>query len=304
MSSVIQKSRPLNQIIESERTVEGGGFVVRRPFPTARVSHIDPFLLLDEMGPVEYAPGKAIGAPEHPHRGFETVTYLIHGAMEHRDTTGAVATIRPGGVQWMTAGSGVIHSELPTDDFLRIGGRMHGFQLWVNLPANAKMIPPRYQGFESEELRRVKLSAGGEVRVVAGTVMGVTGAVQTTSPMTYAHVVMRAGEEVIWEPADGHTALVHVFDGELSANGHAGRAGQMLVFERSNGVVVLRAGANATATSAADAGDEGVVAQALLLGGQPLGEPVVRYGPFVMNTREEIVQAFRDYEEGSLVRSH
>lgn len=304
MSSVVQKSRPLNQIIESERTVEGGGFVVRRPFPTARVSHIDPFLLLDEMGPVEYAPGKAIGAPEHPHRGFETVTYLMHGAMEHRDTTGSVATIRPGGVQWMTAGSGVVHSELPTDDFLRIGGRMHGFQLWVNLPANAKMIPPRYQGFESEELRRVKLSAGGEVRVVAGTVMGVTGAVQTTSPMTYAHVVMRAGEEVIWEPADGHTALVHVFDGELSANGHVGRSGQMLVFERSNGVVVLRAGANATATSAADAGDEGVVAQALLLGGQPLGEPVVRYGPFVMNTREEIVQAFRDYEEGSLVRSH
>lgn len=307
MSQRATTLRPLNQVIESERTVEGGGFVVRRPFPTARVSHIDPFLLLDEMGPVEYAPGKAIGAPEHPHRGFETVTYLMHGAMEHRDTTGAVATIRPGGVQWMTAGSGVVHSELPTDDFLRAGGRMHGFQLWVNLPASAKMIPPRYQGFDAQELRRVALGNGGEVRIVAGTVMGVTGAVQTTSPMIYAHVVMRADEEVTWEVADGHTALVHVFDGALSANGHAGRSGQMMVFERSSGTIVLRTerGANgndALAESAAAAGEHGVVAQALLLGGQPLGEPVVRYGPFVMNTRDEIVQAFRDYEEGTLVR--
>ncbi len=281
-------TRTLDHIITAERTVEGGGFVVRRPFPTARVSHIDPFLLLDEMGPVDYAPGKAIGAPEHPHRGFETVTYLMHGAMEHRDTTGAVATIRPGGVQWMTAGSGVVHSELPTTDFLHSGGRMHGFQLWVNLPAASKMIPPRYQGFESEELRRVSLTNGGEVRVVAGTVMGVTGAVQTTSPMTYAHVLLRAGEEVTWEPADGHTALVHVFDGGLSANSHAAESGQMMVFSRKAGSITIT-----TSTSA----------QALLLGGEPLGEPVVRYGPFVMNTREEIVQAFQDYEAGRLVQS-
>ena len=281
-------NRTLDHIITAERTVEGGGFVVRRPFPTARVSHIDPFLLLDEMGPVDYAPGKAIGAPEHPHRGFETVTYLMHGAMEHRDTTGAVATIRPGGVQWMTAGSGVVHSELPTTDFLHSGGRMHGFQLWVNLPAASKMIPPRYQGFESEELRRVSLTNGGEVRVVAGTVMGVTGAVQTTSPMTYAHVLLRAGEEVTWEPADGHTALVHVFDGEMSANSHAAESGQMMVFSRKAGSITIT-----TSTSA----------QALLLGGEPLGEPVVRYGPFVMNTREEIVQAFQDYEAGRLVQS-
>jgi redox-sensitive bicupin YhaK (pirin superfamily) len=280
--------RPLDHIITSERTVEGGGFVVRRPFPTARVSHIDPFLLLDEMGPVDYEPNKAIGAPEHPHRGFETVTYLMHGAMDHRDTTGAVATIRPGGVQWMTAGSGVVHSELPTPDFLASGGRMHGFQLWVNLPAKSKMIPPRYQGFDGNELQRVTLANGGEVRVVAGTVMGVTGAVQTTSPMTYAHVLLQAGEEVQWEPADGHTALVHVFDGELAANGHDGMYVQMMVFERSSCADTLR-----TDTAA----------QALLLGGQPLGESVVRAGPFVMNTREEIVQAFSDYEEGRLVQS-
>jgi hypothetical protein len=274
------------------------------------VSHIDPFLLLDEMGPVEYAPGKAIGAPEHPHRGFETVTYLMHGAMEHRDTTGAVATIRPGGVQWMTAGSGVIHSELPTDDFLRSGGRMHGFQLWVNLPASSKMIPPRYQGFESQELRRVALPNGGEVRVVAGTVMGVTGAVETTSPMTYAHVLLHSGDEVQWSPEAGHTALVHVFDGETTVNSHAAKSGQMLVFERSGGSITLRA-ASAGERGASVGGNGGVapagvaqggvVAQALLLGGKPLGEPVVRYGPFVMNTREEIVQAFEDYQAGRLV---
>ena len=295
--------RSLNMIIDAERTVEGGGFVVRRPFPTARISHIDPFLLLDEMGPVEYAPGKAIGAPEHPHRGFETVTYLMHGAMEHRDTTGAVATIRPGGVQWMTAGAGVIHSELPTDDFLQSGGRMHGFQLWVNLPAASKMIPPRYQGFESDELRRVELSNGGDVRVVAGTVMGVTGAVETTSPMTYAHVLLHEGDEVSWSPEVGHTALVHVFDGEASVNGHAATSGQMLVFERSGGSITLRA-AKADDDSTGSGGDVSrgnVVAQALLLGGKPLGEPVVRYGPFVMNTREEIVQAFEDYQAGRLV---
>lgn len=279
--------RALDHIITSERTIEGGGFVVRRPFPTAKLSHIDPFLLLDEMGPMDYAPGKAIGAPEHPHRGFETVTYLMHGAMDHRDTTGAVATIRPGGVQWMTAGSGVVHSELPTPEFLAAGGRMHGFQLWVNLPAKSKMIAPRYQGFDGNELQRVSLANGGEIRVVAGTVMGVTGAVQTTSPMTYAHVLLQAGEEVQWEPADGQTALVHVFEGDLVANGHVGESGQMMVFERSSGGITLR-----TDTAA----------QALLLGGQPLGEPVVRSGPFVMNTREEIVQAFRDYEEGRLVQ--
>jgi hypothetical protein len=203
----------------------------------------------------------------------------------------------------MTAGAGVIHSELPTDDFLQSGGRMHGFQLWVNLPAASKMIPPRYQGFESDELRRVKLSNGGEVRVVAGTVMGVTGAVETTSPMTYAHVLLHEGDEVSWSPEVGHTALVHVFDGDASVNGHAATSGQMLVFERSGGSISLRA-AKADDNSTGSGGDMSrgnVVAQALLLGGKPLGEPVVRYGPFVMNTREEIVQAFEDYQAGRLV---
>lgn len=280
--------RPLDRVIGTQRTVEGGGFVVRRPFPTPEVDHIDPFLLLDEMGPSDYGPGEAVGAPEHPHRGFETVTYLLSGAMEHRDSTGAAAVIRPGGVQWMTAGSGVVHSELPTDDMMRTGGRAHGFQLWVNLPADRKMVPPRYQGYDAEELARVDLPHGGRLTVVAGTVMGARGPVETTSPMTYAHAALAAGDEVTWTPGDDHTALVHVFDGAVEANGHRAESGRMLVFRRAPGDVRVVA--------------DGGPAQVLLLGGEPLREPVVRYGPFVMNTREQIVEAFEDYQSGRLVR--
>lgn len=280
--------RPLDRVIGTQRTVEGGGFVVRRPFPTAGVDHIDPFLLLDEMGPSDYGPGEAVGAPEHPHRGFETVTYLLSGAMEHRDSTGAVAVIRPGGVQWMTAGSGVVHSELPTDDMLRVGGRAHGFQLWVNLPAAKKMVPPRYQGYEADELARLALARGGVLTVVAGTVMGARGPVETTSPMTYAHAVLADGDSVEWTPSDSHTALVHVFDGAVSANGHRAESGSMVVFRRAPGDVRVEAA--------------GGGAQVLLLGGEPLREPVVRYGPFVMNTREQIVEAVEDYQAGRLVR--
>ena len=193
-------ARKILQIITSQSTVEGGGFKVRRPFPTQHVDHIDPFLLLDEMGPADYAPHKAVGAPSHPHRGFETVTYLLSGAMVHEDSIGTRAVIKPGGVQWMTAGSGVIHSELPTDDMMALGGRMHGFQLWVNLSADRKMIPPRYQGYDANELAQTDLPNGGLLKVVAGTVLGVTGPVETTSPMTYAHAAMRANETIEWIP--------------------------------------------------------------------------------------------------------
>jgi len=280
--------RPLIRIIDSLRTVEGGGFVVRRPFPTNVVDHIDPFLLLDEMGPADYAPGKAVGAPSHPHRGFETVTYLLHGAMVHEDTTGARAVIRPGGVQWMTAGSGVIHSELPTEDLLRLGGRLHGFQLWVNLPARSKMKDPRYQGYDADEITTVPLANGGSMKIVAGTVHGETGPVETTSPMTYAHASMKPGDVVEWAPPAGHTALIHVFDGDAHVNDNAVASGQMAVFERSAGTVRVVAG---------EAG-----AEVLVLGGEPLGEPVARYGPFVMNTREELMTAVQEFNDGTLVK--
>ena len=284
-------ARKILQIITSQSTVEGGGFKVRRPFPTQHVDHIDPFLLLDEMGPADYAPHKAVGAPSHPHRGFETVTYLLSGAMVHEDSIGTRAVIKPGGVQWMTAGSGVIHSELPTDDMMALGGRMHGFQLWVNLSADRKMIPPRYQGYDANELAQTDLPNGGLLKVVAGTVLGVTGPVETTSPMTYAHAAMQANETIEWIPDASHTALVHVFDGEVTVNDRKVVSGQMVVFERSIGTVKIT-------TDVANAES----AQVLILGGAPLNEPVVRYGPFVMNTRQEIVDAVNDYQNGVLVR--
>ena len=284
-------ARKILQIITSQSTVEGGGFKVRRPFPTQHVDHIDPFLLLDEMGPADYAPHKAVGAPSHPHRGFETVTYLLSGAMVHEDSIGTRAVIKPGGVQWMTAGSGVIHSELPTDDMMALGGRMHGFQLWVNLSADRKMIPPRYQGYDAGELAQTKLPNGGLLKVVAGTVLGVTGPVETTSSMTYAHAAMQANETIEWIPDASHTALVHVFDGEVTVNDQKVVSGQMVVFERSTGAVKI-------STDVANVKN----AQVLILGGAPLNEPVVRYGPFVMNTRQEIVDAVNDYQNGVLVR--
>jgi len=277
--------RVVSTVIQAQRQTEGGGFVVRRPFPRAGIEQIDPFLLLDEMGPTTYPPGKAIGAPDHPHRGFETVTYLLDGAMEHRDSTGAVGVIDAGAVQWMTAGAGVVHSEMPTDAIQRDGGRVHGFQLWVNLRAADKLIPPRYQGFEGDALAIADLPGGGRLRVIAGTVDGVTGPVETTSPVTYAHLTLGPGDELTWEPADGHTALVHVFSGSADVNATTADDGQMVVLERAGGSVVVGSAGGA---------------EVLLIGGEPLGEPIARYGPFVMNTRNEIVTAFEDYQAGRL----
>jgi redox-sensitive bicupin YhaK (pirin superfamily) len=280
--------REIAGTIQSQRTVEGGGFTVRRPFPTAQLDQIDPFLLLDEMGPADYAPGKAVGAPSHPHRGFETVTYMLSGSMVHEDSTGTKAVIKKGGVQWMTAGSGVIHSELPTDDMMKLGGRMHGFQLWVNLPAAKKMIDPRSQGYEAEEMATVQLAKGGHIQVVAGVVHGAKGPVETTSPMTYAHAVLGVGDVVEWLPEEGHTALIHVFDGEARVNESTSVSGEMVVLQRTAGLVRVEA----TTSSA----------QILIMGGLPLGEPMVRYGPFVMNTKQEIITAVEEYNDGKLVK--
>ncbi len=281
----VPAQRPVARVITAHRQTEGGGFVVRRPFPTAGLDQLDPFLLLDEMGPVEYGPGEAIGAPDHPHRGFETVTYMLEGAMEHRDSTGAVGVIGPGAVQWMTAGAGVVHSEMPPEDVRRGGGRSHGFQLWVNLRAADKMIPPRYQGFEADEFTRVDLPAGGKLRVLAGEVAGARGPVETTIPVTYAHVSLAAGETVEWDVAAGETALVYVFEGAVDVNGSAAAEGQLVVLDRSTGEVAVAADGSA---------------EALLLAGEPLNEPIARYGPFVMNTRDEIIRAVDDYQAGKL----
>ncbi|HEV7396220.1 MAG TPA: pirin family protein, partial [Pyrinomonadaceae bacterium] len=182
------EGRTVAGIVNSIETLEGGGFLVRRPFPKASFSDFDPFLLLDEMGPMDVAPGEAKGAPDHPHRGFETVTYMLSGDMEHKDSSGHAGQLRSGDVQWMTAGAGVVHAEMPSAEFMSTGGRMHGFQLWVNLPQRDKMVKPRYQEIPSSRIPKVR-SADGlvSVSVIAGEAMGEKAVIETRTPIIYLH---------------------------------------------------------------------------------------------------------------------
>jgi redox-sensitive bicupin YhaK (pirin superfamily) len=283
--------RPVAEVVPTTRTVEGGGFVVRRPFPTARLDMVDPFLLLDHMGPVEYAPGEAVGAPDHPHRGFETVTYQLEGDWEHRDSTGTSGHLGPGDVQWMTAGSGVVHSELPAERIRREGGRQHGLQLWVNLPRADKMSPPRYQEIKADEIPVAEPAPGVRVRVVAGDVFGVRGPVETHSPIVYLHVTVEPGAAVDVPIPDGHQAMAYViagtgvFDGDAAAVSEA----NLVLFGGTEGAVRVAAPPDATRPL-----------DVLVLAAVPLREPVARYGPFVMNTKDELVEAFEDYRSGRM----
>ncbi|HTT10015.1 MAG TPA: pirin family protein [Burkholderiaceae bacterium] len=279
-------AREVQRIVHSQRQREGGGFIVRRPFPTAGLDHIDPFLLLDEMGPADYGPGEAVGAPDHPHRGFETVTYMLDGEFEHEDSAGNRGTIAAGDVQWMTAGDGVIHSEMPARWIKERGGRVHGFQLWVNLPARDKRIAPRYQDVRAATMPTWRSEDGrATVKVIAGRVLGVAGAAQTRIPITYLDVALDDGAEVNLDVPADQTAFVYTFGGALQVGTQVrGVAdGDMAVLSQGDSVR-LRATKDGT--------------RALVLAGQPVREPVARYGPFVMNTREEIYEAFADYQSG------
>ena len=269
--------RTVQTVVPSSRQLEGAGFVVRRPFPTPRLSLVDPFLLLDEMGPTEVAPGQAKGAPDHPHRGFETVTYMLDGVMEHEDSAGNAGRIGPGDVQWMTAGSGVIHSEMPSPQVNEEGGRMHGFQLWVNLPAADKMISPRYQEYSAAQIPRVEHADGAVLRVIAGEVEGVRGPVETHSPVAYVHATLPPGASAAVPTPASHHAMTFTFEGDGD--------GELAIFADDGDTVELR-------------NDGSVVREVLVLAGEPLREPVARYGPFVMSTSEEIEQAINDYRTG------
>ncbi|HET7813625.1 MAG TPA: pirin family protein [Candidatus Baltobacteraceae bacterium] len=271
------------RIVPAPQVVEGGGFVVRRPFPVQGLSHVDPFLLIDEMGPVDYAPGKAIGAPDHPHRGFETVTYLLEGGMEHEDSHGYRGSLRPGDVQWMTAGAGVIHSELPSPEMLRSGGRMHGFQIWVNLPKRLKMMQPRYQEYSAAELPLVDAN-GAHVRIIAGEYGAKRSPIETTAPATMLHVRMDAGAETTFAIAPGSNAIVHAVAGSANVEGKELNEHFDAIFEPSPERIGVRAG---------ERGFEAMVLAAI-----PLKEPVARYGPFVMNDANELQQAFDDFQNG------
>lgn len=280
-------SRAVARVSRSVRTLEGAGFAVNRPFPTQQLAEIDPFLLLDEMGPVELGAGEAKGAPDHPHRGFETVTYMLAGRMEHRDSQGNAGQIGPGDVQWMTAGGGVIHSEMPEADFVRRGGRMHGFQLWVNLPRRDKLMRPRYQEIPAARIPEA-VSDDGRVRakVIAGEAMGVKAVIDTRTPILYLHYTVAPGASFSQPVLPDFNVFAYVFGG-------AGRFGPQRRPAAEREIVVFGVGG-----SVEFAADASAPLEFLLIGGAPLHESVARYGPFVMNTKEEIAQAIEDYQSG------
>lgn len=288
----INEGRTVAGIVNSIETLEGGGFLVRRPFPKTSFSDFDPFLLLDEMGPMDVAPGEAKGAPDHPHRGFETVTYLLSGEMEHKDSSGRAGRLRSGDVQWMTAGSGVVHAEMPSPEFMRTGGRMHGFQLWVNLPRQDKMIKPRYQEIPSARIPKAT-SADGlvSVSVIAGEAMGKKAVIETRTPIIYLHYRLEPGGVVRQQVPRGYNAFAYVVDGAglFGPEDERGADGHMVMFAPDGDVVRIENPADA----------KGVL-EVLLIAGVPLNEPIARYGPFVMNTEAEIHQAFEDYRRGRM----
>ena len=275
--------RSVKSIIPTHTVLEGGGFKVRRP--VAMGSLMSPFLLLDEMGPVNYGPREAIGAPSHPHRGFETVTYMLEGAMQHADSAGNSGDLNPGDVQWMTAGRGIIHSELPHPDFYESGGKMHGFQIWVNLPAKDKMMAPRYQDIPANDLPTVE-STDGKVwaKVVAGEAMGAKAVIDTVIPIQFIHYKMQADSKVNHAVANDLNVMVYMFGGSAKIAGKKVEDGQLVLLSEGSEIDF--------------ASDQG--AEFLLLAGPEINEPISRYGPFVMNTRQEIHQAIIDYQNGTL----
>jgi redox-sensitive bicupin YhaK (pirin superfamily) len=285
-------NRTVGGIVNSIETLEGGGFLVRRPFPKAAFSDFDPFLLLDEMGPMDVAPGEAKGAPDHPHRGFETVTYMLSGDMEHKDSSGHAGHLRSGDVQWMTAGAGVVHAEMPSAEFMRTGGRMHGFQLWVNLPQRDKMIKPRYQEIPSAKIpKATSADSLVSVSVIAGDSMGEKAVIETRTPIIYLHYRLDAGGVATQLVPHNYNAFAYVVDGAglFGAEGERGADGQMVMFASDGDEIRIENPADAKAAL-----------EVLLIAGVPLNEPIARYGPFVMNSEAEIHQAFEDYRRGRM----
>jgi len=275
----MSQTSEVGRVVRGKAASDGAGVKLNRVIGGPDLPQLDPFLLLDEFRSDDAADYLA-GFPEHPHRGFETVTYMLAGRMRHRDNQGNTGLLGPGSVQWMTAGRGIVHSEMPEQE----NGLMQGFQLWVNLPAKDKMTAPRYQDIEPGRIPEVE-STGARVRVIAGSYRGVRGPVQAeaTAPL-YLDVFLEDGEFEAAVPVE-HNAFVYVYEGSLDVAGRAVTRGEL---------AVLRGG-DKVAASAGAAG-----ARFILVAGRPLKEPVARYGPFVMNRPEEIQQAMRDFTEGRL----
>jgi quercetin 2,3-dioxygenase len=289
-------SRPVRSITTAPGGLEGEGFPVRRAFAGISLAALDPFVHMDQMGEVEYAPGEPKGTPWHPHRGFETVTYMIDGTFAHQDSNGGGGLITDGATQWMTAGKGILHIETPPEKLVVSGGLFHGIQLWVNLPARQKWIPPAYQPLEADDVALATSSDGGAlVRVIAGDVGGVVGPGSTHTPIALAHASIAPGALLAlpWDRRFNALAYVLTGSGAVGPDGQPIHAGQLAVFGAGDWLSLRGAGRP-------DARSENV--ELLLLGGEPIGEPVEHYGPFVMNTRAEIGQAVEDFEAGRLGR--
>ncbi|MBV9293761.1 MAG: pirin family protein [Frankiales bacterium] len=289
------RPRAVRSVTTAPAGFEGEGFPVRRAFAGVDLAHLDPFVHLDQMGEVDYAPGEPKGTPWHPHRGFETVTYLLDGTFEHHDSHGGGGLITDGDTQWMTAGKGILHIEKPPEELVVSGGLFHGFQLWVNLPRDSKMVEPRYQDLRgSSVVLLASDDAGALVRVIAGEVADHAGPGSTHTPMTMLHATIAPGASLTLPWRSDFNALAYV----LSGDGYAGaerrpvHTGQLAVFGATGDTITI---------SAADTQDSrhGAV-DVLLLGGRPIREPIAWGGPFVMNTKAEVLQAFEDYQAGRL----
>ncbi len=284
--------RPVRSVTTGPRGYEGEGFPVVRAFAGVDRAALDPFVHMDQMGEVDYQPGEPRGTDWHPHRGFETVTYMIDGRFAHQDSHGGGGLIADGATQWMTAGSGILHIETPPVELVESGGLFHGIQLWVNLPRKAKFVSPRYQAIEGNDVALLASPDGGAlVRVIAGKVDGHSGPGVTHTPITLAHATVEPGAvlNIPWNPE--FNALVYVLSGRGSIGParHPIRQGQLAVLGRGDRITIAAAGSQDSHRPAVEA---------LLLGGQPIREPVFHYGPFVMNSKAELIEAIKDYEAG------
>src|SRR4051794_8625045 len=286
--------RPVLAILTGPTGYEGEGFPVRRTMAGVPDRYLDPFIMMDQMGEVEYAAGEPRGTNWHPHRGFETVTYLIDGQFVHQDTHGGGGVIREGATQWMTAGSGLLHIETPPPKLVEDGGLFNGFQLWVNLPAKDKFLQPAYQPVEASDLLLLGSDDGGALlRVIAGEVDGHRGPGRTHTPITLLHASVVAGAQLSlpWQPTYNALAYVYAGSGTVGPKGEPIAAGQLAVFGPGDRITIAADAKQDSRTSSLEV---------ILLGGEPIREPMVHYGPFVMNTREELVQAVEDYQAGRL----
>ena len=287
--------RPVKSVTSAPKGYEGEGFPVHRAFAGVDLADLDPFIHLDQMGEVEYAPGEPKGTPWHPHRGFETVTYMIDGIMEHQDSEGGGGVITNGDTQWMTAGSGLLHIEAPPEHLVMSGGLFHGFQLWVNLPSSDKFIDPRYQDLDADQVKLLTSPDGGAlIRLIAGDVAGHTGPGSTHTPMTMIHATLAPGAELRLPWRRDFNALAYVLNGAGQFGGVAPvRSAQLGVFGPGD---VLSIRADEVQESRSPEMD------VLILGGLPIREPVAWAGPFVMNSRAELAQAYDDFQAGRLGR--